>query len=459
MMDEEQLRQMILAQQQGQIAPQLNMQAANMPMPNPNLGGGFGGMMNRAGIGIQNGLGRLSQGMFQMDPAATAGMDPSQIKSQRNNAMMQMGLGMMAAGSRPGATLGSSLASGYFGAQDNLQGAMQRGFENAKTNNAEKRALDREQRDTEQQQIGNERYDTARKYQLEQDKLSQQHYEAEQKATAEWRKSQIDAENKRTEMYGSRTAQTVNAMTPEGMDFAAEQYYRTGTMPSLGNGSAAIKAQIISAAAQKAKDEGNSPVASVLNAQANKAGMSAMTQLSKQQTLVSAFEKNATKNADIALAMSEQVDRSGVPLIDRYVNAGRKAGGDVGLSKFQAANDTFVNEYAKVMSGSMGNTAVSDSAREHAHEMLNTAQSKDQYREVVALLKQEMGNRMAGFQEEQASLRTTMAGSGAAQSQQAAPQGMTQGLGQPNPMQQPMQVKRRLNGRTFVQIGDQWFEE
>lgn len=182
MMDEEQLRQMILAQQQGQIAPQLNMQAANMPMPNPNLGGGFGGMMNRAGIGIQNGLGRLSQGMFQMDPAATAGMDPSQIKSQRNNAMMQMGLGMMAAGSRPGATLGSSLASGYFGAQDNLQGAMQRGFENAKTNNAEKRAINREDRQMERDSVLDERYGKQMGYQQEQDKIQLEQRRMEQEA-------------------------------------------------------------------------------------------------------------------------------------------------------------------------------------------------------------------------------------------------------------------------------------
>lgn len=167
-------------QQQGNFNPA--MQAANMPMPNPNLGGGLGGFMTRAGTGLQNGLGRLSQGMFPMDPAATQGMDPSQISGMRSNAMMQMGLGMMAAGNRPGASVGSSLAAGYFGAQNNLHGAMQQGFENAKTNNAEKRAVNREDRQMERDNVLDARYGKQMDYQQEQDKIQLEQRRMEQDA-------------------------------------------------------------------------------------------------------------------------------------------------------------------------------------------------------------------------------------------------------------------------------------
>ena len=52
----------------------------------------------------------------------------------------------------------------------------------------------------------------------------------------------------------------------------------------------------------------------------------------------------------------------------------------------KSAQNSFVNEYAKIMSGSMGSTPVSDSTREHAHEMLNLARKKGQYDEVMDIL-------------------------------------------------------------------------
>ena len=52
------------------------------------------------------------------------------------------------------------------------------------------------------------------------------------------------------------------------------------------------------------------------------------------------------------------------------------------------------------MSGSMGNTAVSDSARAHAHGMLATVQTKESYAGVMATLNKEMNNRIKGLDDE-----------------------------------------------------------
>lgn len=364
---------------------------------------------------LQSGLGRIGENLFPIDQAY--GMTPEQQKKARQAAIMQMGLGMMAA-SNNGARFGEAASFGLGQAQHSLTGALQQGYENARQARLDQR---RDQLDQQEQQ----RYESDRAHQLEREKIadaryqteadrSQSRWEAEQKATAEWRKANIDAENKRTDAMTAKSGASANLMTPEGLDYAAEQYYRTGKMPPLGNGSAALKAQIVSAAAQKAKDEGNSAVAAVLNAQANAANSSALTQISKQQAMVGAFEKNAAKNADIAVIKSAAVDRTGVPAFNRWVNAGRKeVAGDPAIAEFNAANETFVNEYAKVMSGSMGNTPVSDAAREHAHEMLSTAMTHEQYVAVINLLKQEMGNRMSGFDEEIGGLRQRMMGTGA----------------------------------------------
>src|SRR5205085_1463961 len=98
-----------------------------------------------------------------------------------------------------------------------------------------------------------------------------------------------------------------------------------------------------------------------------------------QEQMVGAFERNATRNADIALANSAKVDRTGVPVVNRWLLAGMKEiAGDKDVATFHQANETFINEYAKIMSGSMGNTAVTDSLRKEARDMLSTAQTPAQ---------------------------------------------------------------------------------
>lgn len=141
--------------------------------------------------------------------------------------------------------------------------------------------------------------------------------------------------------------------------------------------------------------EGNDPGAAYAQAQANKALVPALGQLSKQQAMLGSFEANAEKNADMALGFSNQVDRTGVPVFNRWLQAGRTAvAGDTTAAQFQAAHNTFISEYAKIMSGSMGNVATTDAASKHAQDMLSTAMTKDQYAGVVATLRQEMHNRM-----------------------------------------------------------------
>ena len=78
--------------------------------------------------------------------------------------------------------------------------------------------------------------------------------------------------------------------------------------------------------------------------------------------------------------------------------------GDPDVTKFNTSNYTFVNEYAKVVSGSMGNTAITDAARKHANDVLSTSQTKEQYKQNIALLKTEMQNRMKGFDQQRQEL-------------------------------------------------------
>ena len=212
--------------------------------------------------------------------------------------------------------------------------------------------------------------------------------------------------------------------SPAAIDAAAQRYNMDGTLPPMGMGKSggAGRSRILNRAAELASAAGIDPADQRGNQLQTKANASALTQLQKQQTMISAFEKNAQKNADMALEFSDKADRTGTPIFNLWLQAGQKGvQGNPDVSAFNAANETFVNEYAKIMSGSMGNTPVSDSARAHAHEMLSTAMTKDQYEAVIGTLRREMKNRMDGMDAEKQALMATMHGSHPAPAQPSAP--------------------------------------
>lgn len=215
----------------------------------------------------------------------------------------------------------------------------------------------------------------------------------------------IDAAAERQQAKLDSKSSASSGLTDDALTNAAISFLTTGVMPSLGNGNAPIKIKILNKAAELAISNGDSAQATTIRTIANKANVTALAQLSKQQVLVSAFEKTANSNADLALGLSDKVDRLGVPVFDTWIQSGQKSvAGNEMVSRFNAANETFVNEYAKIMSGSMGNTPVSDAARAHAHGILQTAMTKAQYKGVMSTLKQEMQNRMDGFNNERQGL-------------------------------------------------------
>ena len=195
---------------------------------------------------------------------------------------------------------------------------------------------------------------------------------------------------------GFATQQKESTLTGPALDLAAKQYLATGTMPSFGMQGQKQKEAVMNRAAEMQKMEGLSPGDVIFNQNEIKSGRQALGQIMKSQGMIMQYEDTAYKNADLALKAADKVDgRTGTPVFNRWLIAGRSAvGGSPDVARFNAANQTFVNEYAKVMSGGYGASATSDSARQEALSMLNTAQTPEQYRAVVDQLKTEMNNRM-----------------------------------------------------------------
>jgi hypothetical protein len=204
---------------------------------------------------------------------------------------------------------------------------------------------------------------------------------------------------------------SANSFTPEAINNAAARYNIDGTLPpmGMGKGGSAARAKILNRAAELARD--TSGTDQRVNQLTTKTSASILLQLKKTKTMIKAFEEMANKNADIALEMSDKVDRTGTPVINRWILAGNnKLAGDVDTATFNTAVNVFANEYAKIMSGSMGNTPVSDSAREEAHKILNTAQTTAQLSANIKLLQREMKNRLIGLDESEAELIQQMKG-------------------------------------------------
>ena len=192
-------------------------------------------------------------------------------------------------------------------------------------------------------------------------------------------------------------------MSDAAIELAAHRYVTDGTLPPMGMGKNGTigRAAILNKAADISYTNGALETNQRVDQMANKATASALAQLEKQAIQVSAFERNAKMGLNLALSLSEKVDRTGSPIVNSWIQAGQKnVSGNVELSRFHTANETFLTEYAKIMSGSMGNTPLSDAARSHAQSLLSTVQNKEQYIGVMQTLNTELDQRMKGINDE-----------------------------------------------------------
>jgi hypothetical protein len=189
--------------------------------------------------------------------------------------------------------------------------------------------------------------------------------------------------------------------TSDTIEMDAWRYLTDGTLPpNMGRGAqgATQATNIRNRAAELAKDMGMSPDEIRMAQLTNKTQVQAIGQLARAKAQILQFEKLAAMNADLALDASSKVDRTGIPILNKWIQAGRtNVTGDPDTAKFHAATETFVTEYAKVMSGGYGAAATTEGAQARAHTLLNTANTKEQFSAIVGQLKREMQNRVASL--------------------------------------------------------------
>lgn len=194
------------------------------------------------------------------------------------------------------------------------------------------------------------------------------------------------------------------SITNDTLQMDAWRYLSDGTLPpNMGRGmqGAQQASTIRNRAAELAKEIGMTPDEIRFAQLTNKTQMQAIGKLANARAQILQFEKTAELNADLALKASDNVWRGNSPLINRPVQWLREnAAGDPAASKFNAANETFVSEYARVMSGGYGAAQTTEGAQTRAHKLLNTANGPQQYKSVVEQLRLEMANRVKALNDQ-----------------------------------------------------------
>lgn len=181
------------------------------------------------------------------------------------------------------------------------------------------------------------------------------------------------------------------ALEPDDLKFMAQQYLagdRT-VLQNLGRGAQGSKNLValrseVRKQAQASGMSGADVAAAVAEFEGVKSGERALGTRTAQAGMA---VNEADQFADIASQASQQVPRSQFVPANKALNAYETNTGDPKIVAFGAATNSLINAYARAVSPS-GTPTVSD--KEHAREMLNTAQTPEQYQAVITMMKREM---------------------------------------------------------------------
>lgn len=239
------------------------------------------------------------------------------------------------------------------------------------------------------------------------------------------------------------------SLTPEAVDYIAQQYVATGNLPPLGMGKAATRNRdaVLNRAQQIEAETGATGQDAVARHAVMKTAAATLTQVSKTASMVSAAENTVSKNMDVVTGLAPKGGGpTGSPLLNAPIQALRKKGwGSSQVAAYDAAIGTVADEYAKVMTAANGTGGVtSDSARQEAYSRLSSAATIGQVQAVMTTMRQEMANRSASLAQERASQLAILSNRGATPAAGAPAPG-----GQPQPGAPPPQA---ANGYTGPQI-------
>lgn len=140
-----------------------------------------------------------------------------------------------------------------------------------------------------------------------------------------------------------------------------------------------------------------------------KADTTSLNKITPQYDAITAFEKTAIRNGKILIELADKVDVTGVPVLERWIRAGRKEiGGDPDVAKLHAQMNLYRAEAARILTQPNLSGVLTDTARKEMEEVMSNRASATQIRETVNLLERDFNNRKETLEEQISSIRARM---------------------------------------------------
>jgi hypothetical protein len=201
--------------------------------------------------------------------------------------------------------------------------------------------------------------------------------------------------------------------TPDKLDFEAEKMRLAGPQQSARFSS--FTPQERSAIARRSDElsmaKGESPGEVVSGQVERKAAGEALKKLEIQHSAIDSYGRNAMKNGEYLNQLAKKVDKTGVPVIERWTRAGRQdIRGDPDVSEFNAQLRLYIPEVARIAVNPNLTGVLSDSARKEMEEVLPRGASAAQFDRVIKLMRADYERRKSGIEETIAELKRTIGG-------------------------------------------------
>jgi hypothetical protein len=201
----------------------------------------------------------------------------------------------------------------------------------------------------------------------------------EQRIQAQEKELRISAKQNATGALGN--SPRVSRLSETAIDTAAFDFMINNKLPP--NIARSYKGEmgpeardIINRAAEKQKKLGLSDQEVAVIRANNKALAPALAQLQKQSQSIEAFERTLQYNIREGLKISNQIPRTDSTIANSTLRAIREQGlggpqvQDL-IARLFVRNEAIAAEVGKIMSGSMGNSQLAQSAQEHARKLVN----------------------------------------------------------------------------------------
>lgn len=194
---------------------------------------------------------------------------------------------------------------------------------------------------------------------------------------------------------------------------AGEYLHTTGNLPTgiardraLVNAAFAVDAELT----RREREAGGTPKG-LADARAGFRAQESALRSGENVAIKTEMNEEAARGAmKLVKAASDAVDRSDWPLFNKWVvMPWREATGDSKVIALKTATQTLANEYARIMQGMAGVT--SDSARNHAYDLMNHYMSRGNIDAALDLFDQEFKTRTVGNEKAMADLRARINGS------------------------------------------------